>query len=94
MEIPADRAIEMASVVRSIKEGYDDLVGIKQVYVELSNGWEVSVITGGPLHGGNADGVLFEIAPIDPEGYLIDVGVEGYLTSEKVVDKILEIATR
>lgn len=94
MELESTRTAELAPVIRAITTNDDEYSGIKRIRVELNNDWEVSVITGGPLHGGNVEGRLFEIAPIDPDGYLIDAEVQGYLTSEKVVDKILEIATR
>ena len=94
MELESTRTTELAPVIRAITTNDDEYIGINRIRIELNNDWEVSVITGGPLHGGNAKGELFEIAPIDPEGYLVNTEVEGYLTSEKVVDKILEIATR
>lgn len=92
MELESTRIAELAPVIRAITTDNDPFMGINRIRVKLTNGWEVSVITGGPLHGGNADGVLFEIAPISPEGELIDVKVQGYLTNERVIEKIFEVS--
>lgn len=83
---------KISSIVTKIDRHGAYPPGIRGMRVKLVNGWEASIITGSPLHGGRED--LFEVAPITPQGEIDDFNVQGYLNTEEVIEMVRDIATR
>ena len=82
--------LSKVSAVVGVHTESDDTTGIQRMQVSLDNGYEVSIITGGPLHGGR-EGV-FETVPVRPGDDLLHDELKGYLSAVEVLDEIERVA--
>lgn len=82
--------LSRVSAVVGVHTDTDGVVGIQRMRVALSNGYEVSVITGGPLHGGRAG--LYETIPVAPNEDLMHDELKSWLSAEEVIDEIERVS--